>query len=432
MARFAARALVGLLAVQAVFLGLLVAAQAVPNEPIVRHLAQAVASGDYGAPYGPDGVGGLADRFTECVVLGYGVSSADDARSTWFRATGGPRLSSCEDGVAEIEALAAGESVVPPATYFRYWSGYSVLTRPVLALTDVPGLRLVVAGVFSLAVLAAFCAVARSAGRAAAFALLLPVAVATNAVAMPSAAFSHGIALAAVAAGVALTAVAARGGWRGAALGAAGSAALFCYVDLLTVPPMSWAVCAGVAGAVALRRRGTLPAVVRTTLAAGLAWPVAFAFTWVSRWAIAAAVHGPGILTSIGEVSRFRLDGGDVSQGFGAGVVANWTWWLEHTPTAVPLLVLAALVAVVCAVLTARRRGGAGLLAALVVAAPALVVPAWYCLLSNHSQIHAFFTYRSLAAAVGVVLLAAVVAAHRTPVAAARRDGPAPVTRPTS
>ncbi|NAZ85274.1 hypothetical protein [Kineococcus indalonis] len=167
MLRFAARAAVGLVLVQAVLLGLLVAAQAVPNEPIVRHLAQAVESGDYGAPYAPDGVGGIADRFTECVVLGYGVSSADDPRSVWYRATGGPRLSSCEQGAGQIEALAAGESLVPPAGYYRYWSGYSVLTRPVLALTDVPGLRMVVTGVFALAALAAFLAVSRRAGRAA-------------------------------------------------------------------------------------------------------------------------------------------------------------------------------------------------------------------------------------------------------------------------
>ncbi len=413
--RFAARAAVGLLLVQAVLLGLLVAAQAVPNGPIVRHLAQAVRTGDYGAPYAPDGVGGTADRFTECVVLGYGVSSADDPRSAWFRATGGPRLASCEDGAAQVEALAAGASVVPPATYFRYWSGYSVLTRPVLALTDVPGLRMVVTGLFALAALAAFLALARRAGRAAAFALLLPVAASTNALAMPSTALSHGIALAGAAAGVALTALAARGGWRGAALGAGGAAALFCYVDLLTVPPMSWALCAAAAGLVAHRRRGSLVATLRTVLAAGVAWPVAFGVTWVSRWVVAALVHGPGVFSAIGEVSRFRLDGGDVSQEFGAGLVRNWSAWVDGSATALPVLVAAGALVAVHLVLAVHRHGAAGPAAAAVLAAPALVVPAWYCVLSNHSQIHAFFTYRSLPAAVGVVVAAAVVAAARAP-----------------
>ncbi|WP_345712797.1 hypothetical protein, partial [Kineococcus glutinatus] len=154
--RFCASVLAGLLALQVVLFGLLVAAQAVPNGPVVARLAQAVDSGEYGAPYAPDGFGGRADRFTECVVLGYGVSSADDPRSVWVRAAGGVRLSSCEGGVAEIRSLAAGGSLVPDAGYFRYWSGYSVLTRPVLAAWGVTGVRLVTAALLAVAAAAAF------------------------------------------------------------------------------------------------------------------------------------------------------------------------------------------------------------------------------------------------------------------------------------
>ncbi|MGI4896882.1 MAG: hypothetical protein ACRYF3_17400, partial [Janthinobacterium lividum] len=117
---FLVKAVVGLIALQAVFLLLLVAAQAVPNKPIIDHLAQAVQSGDYGVDYTPDGVGGTADRFTECVLLGYGVSSPDDPRSVWDRASGGPRLSSCDDGVGEIQQLASGQTFITPLNYFRY------------------------------------------------------------------------------------------------------------------------------------------------------------------------------------------------------------------------------------------------------------------------------------------------------------------------
>jgi hypothetical protein len=411
--RFLATAFAGLVALQVVFFALLLAAQAVPNQPIVDHLARAIETGDYGDPYGPDGVGGTADRFTECAELGYGVTAPDDPRSLWNLTTGGPRLSSCDDGKGEIQRLAAGERFLTPATYFRYWSGYSVLTRPVLALTDVPGLRLVVTGVFALAALAAFLAVTRRLGRAAGFALFLPLVATTNALAMPDRAFTHGIALATVAAGVALTAVAASGGWRRAVLGAGFAAALFCYTDLLTVPPMSWALCAAVAAAVAQVRTGDWRESARTVLAVGAAWPVAFGFTWVSRWAIGALGQGLSVFSRVQEVSRFRLDGGDVSQTFGAGLVANWEFWTGASVTAVPVVGAAAVLVVVLLALAVRRHGPAGALAFAAVGLPALVVPAWYCVLSNHSQIHAFFTYRSLPAAVGVLLLAAVVAARR-------------------
>ncbi|MEW1956575.1 hypothetical protein [Kineococcus sp. NPDC059986] len=411
--RFAVKALVGLVALQVVFFVLLMGAQAVPNGPIIKHLAQAIQTGDYGAPYGPDGVGGTADRFTECAELGYGVTTPDDPRSLWNLTTGGPRLSSCDDGKGEIQRLAAGEDFQTPATYFRYWSGYSVLTRPVLALTDVPGLRLVVTGVFAAAVLAAFLAVTRRLGAVAGFALFLPIAATTNALAMPDRAFTHGIALATVAAGVAVTAVAASRGWRAAVLGAGFSAALFCYTDLLTVPPMAWALCAAVAAAVTHARTRNPRETWRTVLAVGAAWPIAFGFTWVFRWFIGALGQGLSVFSRVQEVSQFRLDGGDVSHAFGAGVVANWTYWTQHSVTAVPVVVASTVLLAVLVALTLARHGVRGLATFAAVALPALVVPAWYCVLSNHSQIHAFFVYRSLPAAVGVLLLAGVVACRR-------------------
>jgi hypothetical protein len=411
--RFAVKAFAGLVALQVVFFALLMAAQAVPNQPIIDHLTQAIETRDYGDPYGPDGVGGTADRFTECAELGYGVTSPADPRSLWNLTTGGPRLSSCDDGKGEIAQLAAGDDFQTPATYFRYWSGYSILTRPVLALTSVPGLRLVVTGLFAAAVLAAFLAVTRRLGAAAAFALLLPVAATTNALAMPDRAFTHGIALATVAAGVAITAVAATGGWRRAVVGAGFAGALFCYMDLLTVPPMGWAMCAAVAAAVTQVRTRDWRESWWTVIAVGAAWPIAFGFTWVSRWAIGALGQGLSVFSRVQEVSQFRLDGGDVSKTFGAGVVANWEFWTEASVTAVPVAIAVGVLTVVLLAVTVKRHGLAGLLAFAAIGLPVLVVPAWYCVLSNHSQIHAFFTYRSLPAAFGVVLLAAVVAARR-------------------
>ncbi|MEH3076220.1 MAG: hypothetical protein PGN11_06005 [Quadrisphaera sp.] len=457
--RFAVEGLVALLLLQVVLLAGLIGAQAVPNAPIIRHLAQAVADGDYGPSYLPDGMGGRADRFTECVELGYGVSSPDDPRSLWFRATGGPRLESCQEGATQVRALAAGVQVLPPATYYRYWNGYALVTRPVLATLGVPGVRMVSGALLAAAGLAAWAALRRRAGTAAACALVLPVAVSTNALAMPALAFTHALALAGIAAGVALTAVATGSerlrGWRGAAVGAGGAGALLAYTDLLTTPAMSWSLCAAAAGAVAwgsarprtdgedrdddapavvpLTRRGSssaarrsaltaaptaaLEPVLASVLAAGAAWPVAYGVTWVSRWLVAAAVQGPGVFTAIRDKSAERLDGASsaVDPSFGAPTAANVERWLDTAPTAWAVLAVAAVVVLVGLVVAVLRGGASRLAVAAVLAAPALVVPAWYEVLSNHSQVHAFFTYRSVPAAVGVVVAACVLAAARRP-----------------
>ncbi len=411
-ARFLALALGGLLALQAIFFVGLVAAQAVPNAPIIASLATAVGDGTYGPAYVPDGVGGSADRFTECVIVGYGVSSPQDPRSVLARAAGGPRLESCELGAQQITQLAAGERVDPPATYFRYWNGYSVLTRPVLAIVGLEGLRLVVAGLLLSAGLAAFLAVRRGAGTAAALAVVLPLAVASNAITTPSTASSHGIALAAILAGVALTAAAARRGWRGAVVGAAGAGALLNYVDLLTTPAMSWALCAAVAGAVVAARGVHAARVAAVTAAAGAAWAVAYGVTWVSRWCIAALARGPEVFAQVREVGAFRLEGENpmVIATFGAATRANLREWLWNIPTAWWVLLVVALVALGGIGVGVLRRGPGALALFAAVAAPAAVVPVWYEVMSNHSQIHAFFTYASLPAAAGVLALAGIAA----------------------
>ena len=411
--RFLVGVLAALLVLQAVFFTALVAAQAVPDRPILTALATAVDDGTYGPPYLDDGVGGRADRFTECVIVGYGITDPDDRRSVVERAAWGPRLESCELGAGQVARLAAGEGVGADAPYYRYWSGYSVLTRPALALWGLTGLRLVSAGLLALAGLAAFAAVRRGAGTGAALAVVVPVVVSSNALTAPGTASSHAIALAAIGAGTALTAVLARRGWRGAVLGAAGAAALLDYVDLLTTPAMGWALCASVAGAVAARTGAGAVRVAGVTVAAGAAWPVAYGLTWVSRWVIAAIAFGPGVFSSIAQVGAFRLDGDNplVVHAAGAATRANLEVWLGQTPTAWTVLALVAVVALAGVVLGVVRRGWAALALFAVVAAPAAVVPAWYEVMSNHSQIHAFFTYASLPAAAGVVALAGLVAA---------------------
>ena len=243
--------------------------------------------------------------------------------------------------------------------------------------------------------------------------MVLPVVVSSNALTTPGTASSHAIALAAIGAGTALTAVLARRGWRGAVVGAAAAAALLDYVDLLTTPAMGWALCAAVAGAVTARTGVGVARVLVVTVAAGAAWPVAYAITWVSRWVIAAIAFGPGVFSSIAQVGAFRLDGDNplVVHALGAATRANLGVWLGQTPTAWTVVGVVVAVAVVGVVVGVVRRGWGALALFAVVAAPAAVVPAWYEVMSNHSQIHAFFTYACLPAAAGVVALAGLAAA---------------------
>lgn len=412
----AARVAIAVPVVWALFVGLLVVAEAVPDGPIERRLAAAVEAGEYGPDLVPDRFGGFHDGFTECVVLGQGLGSPPEPMGLWHRTVFAPRIGSCDDGADQIRTLAAGGQV-EAGPYDRYWNGYAPLTRPVLAIAGVVGLRVVVGALLLAACGFAAVAVGRRLGWMVTVALFAPLVASSNLLTTPLHGFTHAFSLAVIALGTGAVAVAAgRGGWPAAAAASALAAALFVYVDLLTTPAIPWALAAFVAAAVVAAGGAPRRQVVRTLAAVGLAWPVAYAATWVARWLLAAAVLGPDVLDRVAEVSRFRVGGefSGVQEHLGAATRVNLTWWLGRVPTAGVVLGLAAVVSLI-AVGILLRHDRSRLPVAVLLASPALLVPAWYEALANHAQIHAFFTYRSVPVAVGITAAACLLAARPAP-----------------
>jgi hypothetical protein len=412
------------LALQLVFLALLVAGAAFPDRMVVDRLASDVAAGAYGPSGAPDGQGGRATSFTDCVAAGTGLGAP--GMSAFERAVRMPRLGSCAVGGRQLTRLEAGEQVAR-LEYFRYWAGYTVLTRPVLAAGGMDGMRLVAGGLFGLALLAMVLAVSRSTGVGYAMALTAPLLLSSNVLTVPATAFSHALSLAVAFAGIALAARASRYGDRSMLYAVAVGAATFNFVDLLTTPALPWGLTSAVVAAATFTATRSLAATVWTGVVSAGVWAAAYVTTWVSRWVIAAAVLGPGhVRGNVTDTARFRIDGDfrNVSQVFGAAVVRNIRTWLD-VPV-MPWIVLSgcAVAGVVALVLSVRRHGAARLRVALALSAPALIPVTWLLVLSNHSQIHTFFVYRDVPVALGILLGACLVAAG-APRAPSRSRGPA-------
>lgn len=409
-----------LLGLQFVFFGLLVAGQAVPDRPIVNNLLSSIEAGTYGPILLPDRMGGISDTFTECVLVGTGLGAPPD-ESAFSRAVRMPRIASCEGGEDDLRALAddtavAAEELPVDNNYFRYWAGYTVLTRPVLALIGLEGLRIISGALMTIAVAGAFLAVRARTSTPVALALTLPFLVGTNMLSTPSTSFSHSLSIAAAFLSVILAAAGAGRSLRLGYLGAALGAAVFCYVDLLTTPAVPWIMSAFVLGAAVWYRRRSAAEALLATLTAGVVWMVAFGVTWVSRWIFAVVFLGVDETLSVvgGKVAERTGGAWDgVSDTFGAGVVSNFGYWWNAVPTSSLVLVACTVAALAGLVLAVVRGGLRRLAVAAVLGAPALVVPVWYAVLSNHSQIHEFFVYRNVPAALAVATAAALAAAAR-------------------
>jgi hypothetical protein len=410
---------------QLVFFALLVAGAAVPDGPIVDQLAKDVKAKTYGPNYLRDRMGGSSDSFTECVVVGSGLGGTKDM-SALHKAGTMPRLSNCKVGAEQVIALSEGrwpDELNKNAFYFRYWAGYTPLTRPVLALFGMTGLRIIVGGLLFLSLYAAGRAVSRQLGGLAAVGLLGPFVLATNVSSTPSTSFSQSLSIAAYLFGLALCAWAAGRSltWGLAAVPLA--AGIFCYVDLLTTPAIGWALSSTVVAAVTWVRTQRLATTLLALAAAGLLWPLSFAATWISRWVLAIPFAGwDTVVESVKTTVMFRTTGAyrGVRDELWAATSKNWTYWQEHVATSQAVLWLG-LAGAVAGLVLAFRRGLAHGAAAFLLAVPALTVPFWYEALRNHSQIHAIFAYRGIPVALGVVLFATLVAAR------APRPGERPV-----
>ncbi len=247
-------------------------------------------------------------------------------------------------------------------------------------------------------------------------ALVLPLLLGSNLLATPSTSLNQSLSLAAAFVSPTLTVVGGDRGRRGALLGTTIGAAVYSYVDLMLVPAVPWMLSAAGAAAVCYVSTGRLVGALRRSVEVAVVWPLAFFFTWVSRWAFAVVFLGWDHATSvIRSKIGVRLGGssGSVEPGLGRSSFANLEYWLTHTSTAWAVLLLAAVVVGGALVVAIRRFGPSRLLVFAVLAWPACLPFLWYELARNHSQIHTDKAYVSIPFAVGVVVAAAVLAASR-------------------
>lgn len=402
-----------LIGLQFVLFGLLVVAQAVPDKPIVDNLVSAVDNKTYGPSRIPDRMGTTSDTFTECVVVGTGLG-ADPGESALSRAARMPRIGNCDGGAQDVRDLARDK--VFHDNYYKYWAGYTVITRPVLALMGMEGLRIVSGTLMIAALIGALLAVRARTSTPVAVALVTPFVLGTNMLSTPSTSFSQSIAITFIFLSVILTAVGTKRSAPLGLLGAAVGAALFCYVDLLTTPAVPWAMSSFVLAAAVWWRERNLSRAALWGVLGAVVWPVAFGVTWVARWVFGAAFMGiQHTVAMVRQNVEFRTGGASsgVTDEFGAGLVSNVTYWWSEVPTAHVVLAACAVAAVVALVVALARGGASRILVAAVLALPALVPAVWYVVVSNHSQIHEFFVNRGVPTALAVATAACWVAAAR-------------------
>lgn len=415
---------------------------AIPNGRIINHVVAQSRSGLNSASYQPNGLGNRTDTYTETIGYCIGVLPAHSQMPLWKRVSMVPRCTAGPQAAVMMTHFQShpNELTGGAGTYIRYWSGFSVISRPALALGGVYMARAVsllclVAAVFYLAVM-----LARRAGLWAAVGLVGVYLGTTDLLALTSQ-FTHALAQATILATGAMMLQFGRR-WQTAGYLAVVSGGLFAFMDLLTNPPASCALTVAMAGLVGWTgsRR------IRTTLAflasSTLGWLVGFVGTWVARWVEAMPYNGwRTTVSNVRDTAKFRLDGDVSSAGHhyavnlepGATTMTNIRMWLSYplSPYVLAVVILLALVIIVWLLLRDRHS----LVGMLILLIPVLYVPGYLEIMRNHSQIHSWFVFRDVAmgfavtAAVCLHFLQEKVRSHAVPASAQGSDDAADLGR---
>lgn len=386
-------------------IGGLIAAELVPDIWVVEALERAEARGEITAEERPlDNAGATVDEATECTTLSIGLGEV--AGQSIFETTAlAPNLGPCWRLIGNLNPYDGATAAENRDTYLRYWHGSAPIVRPVLATVGLSGLRVVAMLAIAVAGAAVFGVVRRRSGTAAATGLVLPVVLTTSILSLPGSvhqAFAFAIGLA----GAALVGTIAAGGLTGPRVWyptvVAGAA--FVYVDLLTAVPGQWVLAAALVGLAAFQAGKPLIETMGWTMLAGVGWIVGYLGMWFGKWAYAGIVLGPQMVyDDVTDTIGRRLDGDTEfsDPGFGNAISDNLDAFRDR-----PFAALVVLATVLIVAAGAARRSPSESMARGVIAATALVPFTWFEVASNHSQIHAWFTYRSIPMALGVVLMA--------------------------
>jgi hypothetical protein len=364
------------------------------------------------------------DRFSECkrITIGLGDPEGVNPLESAIRS---PTLGSCASAVPKIVGWAQGEGLSQSYEYARYWNGSVSVFRPVIVAVGVQGARLLAAISLLVLAVASWRALAAAVGRTAASAGAAIIVGTTDFIDLPGA-LLHALAWVCVLSSVMiLVRHSARWSLDVLVWVAFVAGAVFLYFADMANPEAAWTA---VVGSVGLASIGVVPAgrLMLRMAAAGAAWIAGFTWMWMSKWVLGATVYGVDEMRQhVSGAIEGRLDGDHADLEFGllGGHDRVWDeWWnVLLTPIVLPVVVVAAIV------LTVRRGRfdlAATWLSRLVVSSAVLIPLVWYAILRNHTQIHAWFVYRSLA--VGVAIF--VMAWTATPPEEAEIDERTPVT----
>ena len=423
--RIAKRLSITYLVCATVFAALMVLVYHIPNRLMTVHLQQSLQllldEGQYRQI-----VGGAAnqtpdshtiDNFTVAIMLNEAGHGDDDPLTSAFA---NPRVGEADnDEIARLfDALDKKENATNVVTYERYWHGYLVFLKPLLLAFNLGQIRQISMAVFVGMLGLAVILLARREGPLAGLALLLTFVAVNYQVAIYSLSLSACLHISIGAVLFVILRTESRSTDSDSLVEDFAApffvvGGLTAYFDFLCTPVMTVGVPLVVL--LYLCRRditfSTCLRVARDCLLLSVFWALGYGLLWATKWLLATIVLRKNILAvGLDNTQKWADTSSTLASHMGAGPLESLRfnrtvlfnkWTLTAAGAAAVLLV-----PVIWFARSHSEEGGASfawLLPGILVAAYPYI---WYAIISVHSYVHYWFTYRSQAVTILAALLA--------------------------
>ena len=405
------------LVLQPLFAGVLVLTRSKADLPAIRaHIVEAFDRGILSNTEKPTRfMHGGGHQFTECAGLLVAIDPEPDPLTTALH----PIMHSRYVGpCGEVESLAKGIESKDRTDYARYWHGYRAYLWPMLSAFSLETVRMINLALLYAATAFYFLGMRRALGATPALLFFIVQMSLTDVWRMWNIT-THSLSTTLILAGTGLFAFVypKTRNLTLAIVMAAAFGAVFNFIDFLINPPLMPMLFAFIVMVTELQRPVpvTQQNVVPALLAAGfvaLAWFGGYGLTWATEWLLAVWMSPDGQQAGLSIIKQIALR----LYGVEADSVVPM---VPLIPTLT--MILQAFISVGTVVVVALAGAMAVFLRAhwqafdwrrfLLLSSPTLIAMAWFELLSNHTQTHSHFTYRSESAAIAIVFAAALLAA---------------------
>lgn len=388
----------------AMLLGLLISSAAIPNSYLQTNMEKSALSyADKDAFSFENGkkLNSIADNYADSILLGV----------AWNMGNGTPTVSAIDtkyyDGEETGENyglyLSVTEGASPNTNYTRYWHGSAAFVRLLHLFTDVNGVKTI--GFAAVLVLLAVTVAMLVLKKHTDIAIMMCVSLFAVQIWNVSLSMEYQPAIiVALIISILCIAMEARAP---VTLVFVFSGAAVCFFDFLTTEtlslllPLMLVICIRAKE----KRLGTFKEGSLLSLKCGVAWFLAYAFTFIAKWTLATIVTGRNVFSeaifSAYERLGSTLEGVDtLPENIFSSVISNIGVMfgaesrLDYVKTFLPFILITALLFSVWYLF--RREDGEKNAAKLLLILGAIVILR-FLIVNNHSYIHSFFTYRALA-----------------------------------